>query len=102
MITTWDKYIKSIIDKKDLYNLKTALKNNDFVYLYGTGLGKSTLSSILIDAGYRVSEPGMFEYATGPNYIPDIEGLVTFKLKKKTLKDTFKGSKKEIIDWVNS
>lgn len=102
MGVTWEEYINSVIDKKDLPNLKTALKNNNYVYLYGFGLGKSTLCNTLINAGYRVSEPGTFEYATGPDYIPDIEGLVTFELKKKPFKGIFKGSIKEIVDWVNS
>lgn len=101
MSITWNDYINSLIDTKDIPALKEALRNKQIVYFYGAGLGKTTLCNILLSAGYKALEPGLFKEATGPNYIPDNNCLITFKLKNTKPVGVFRGSKDEIHEWVN-
>lgn len=55
---TFLEVLNSCLTKQQVKVLRVALKQDAEVYFYGTGLGKSFLTEILVNAGYKVDEPG--------------------------------------------
>lgn len=72
----FDKFVKSVLTVRQSILLKKALQiGNIPVHFYGTGIGKSTITTILKNAGYIVTEAGDYKAALG---VPDRCGCICF------------------------
>lgn len=104
----WKEYINSILCDKQVEVLRQALKLNAKVYFYGFGMGKSTVTKLLLKCGFDVDEPGMHLDAQHGAQVFDNGGeTICFNIKRETSKvlsyeDISTISKEEIFKWVNS
>lgn len=104
----WLDFLSETLEEKQIEVLKFALKIGANIYLYGSGLGKSTIAYTLSALGYNVSDSGEVSYGHSM-YVPDGSDFISFNVKKHHREKYIPNlwniflteQKEEILYWVN-
>lgn len=105
MLMDWRDFLNDLLTEKQQRVLKVALQDGLLVYFYGRGIGKSTITQFLKEAGFKADEPGLHLEADGPEFRPEMTGLfLKIKDSKKRpvpeLLETLRGQVESFKNWV--
>lgn len=101
----WRDFLNDLLTEKQQKVLRAALRSGFPVYFYGRGLGKSTITQFLKEAGIKADEPGSHPEADGPEFRPEMTGLF-LKVKDSEkrpvpeLLETLRGQVESFKNWV--